>query len=60
MTGLITDSVWILIRTSKTPNSVDTLVDSQVTPEYVEEVLHMGLYNAQFNRKAFRYRYVKD
>jgi hypothetical protein len=60
MTGLITDSVWILIRTSKTPNSVDTLVDSQVTPEYVEEVLHMGLYKAQFNKKAYRYKYVKN
>ncbi|MGI5897572.1 MAG: hypothetical protein ACOX6Q_00180 [Candidatus Dojkabacteria bacterium] len=60
MTGLITDVVWILIRTSKTPDNVDTLVDSQVTPEYLEEVLHIGLYKAKFNEKAFRYRYVKD
>lgn len=60
MTGLVSDCLWILIRTSKTPNSVDTLLDTQVTPEYVEKTLHMGLYKAQFNKKAYRYTYVKD
>lgn len=60
MTGLVTDSLWILIRTSKTPNSVDTLLDNQVTQEYVEKTLHMGLYKAQFNKKAYRYSLVKD
>ena len=60
MTGLVTDKLWLLIRTSKTPSNVEKLVDSEVTPYYVENILKMGLYRADFSKKAYRYSLVKD
>lgn len=59
MTGLVTDKLWLLIRTDQTPSSVDDLTDTQVTPEYVENTLKIGLYKADFNKKAYRYTLVK-
>lgn len=56
LTGLITDKVWILIRSDKTPDNLDNLFDSNVTPEYLEDTLNIGVYRADFNKKAFRYR----
>jgi hypothetical protein len=54
MTGLVTDNLWLLIRTDKTPSDVSNLTDREVTPEYLENTLHIGLYKAVFNKKAFR------
>lgn len=59
MTGVVTDRLWILIRTDQTPSSVDYLTDQQVTPEYLEDTLHIGVYVAQFNKKVYRYKLVK-
>lgn len=59
MTGVVTDKLWLLIRTDKTPTSVNELTDLQVTPEYVENTLNMGLYCAEFNKKAYRYSLLK-
>lgn len=58
MTGLVTDKLWLLIRTDQTPSSVEDLTDSQVTPEYVENTLKIGVYKADFNKKAYRYSLV--
>ncbi len=60
MTGLVTNKFWLLVRTNKTPDSVEKLVDSEVTPFYVENILKMGLYIADFSKKAYRYSLVKD
>lgn len=60
MTGVVTDKLWLLIRTDKTASSVDELTDLQVTPEYVENTLNIGLYRADFNKKAYRYSLLKD
>ena len=60
MTGLVTDKLWLLIRTSKTPDNVNTLIDGQVTPTFVEENLHMGLYRADFSKKAYRFRLLNS
>jgi len=60
VTGLITDKVWLLIRTDKTPRDVNYLLDSQVTPNYLENDLHMGLYKADFGKKIYRYKYVRE
>lgn len=60
MTGLITDKLWILIRTDKTPIGVEHILDTQVTPQFLEETLHIGVYRAELNKKAFRYRLLSD
>lgn len=60
MTGVVTDKLWLLIRTNKTPESADYLTDSQVTPEYVEDTLHIGVYRADFYKKALRYKYTVE
>jgi hypothetical protein len=60
MTGVVTDKLWLLIRTDKTPANADSLTDSQVTPEYLENTLHIGVYRAGFNKKAYRYSLVKQ
>lgn len=36
MTGLVTDGLWILIRSDKTRKDIENLVDSQIT-EFLEE-----------------------
>lgn len=59
ITGLVSDSFWILVRTKSTPNDVSYLLDNQVTPEYLEDTLHIGVYKAEFNKKAYRYSLVK-
>lgn len=56
MTGLITDKLWILIRSNKTPDNLDNLLDSSITPQYLEDTLQIGVYTADFNKKAFRFR----
>lgn len=60
MTGLVTDRLWLLIRTDKTPLDVSDLKDSDITPEFVENVLHIGLYRADFHKKAFRTKFLED
>jgi hypothetical protein len=55
VTGLVTNKLWLLFRTSKSPSCVDSIVDAQMTPDYVVEKLHMGLYSASFNKRAYRY-----
>jgi len=56
MTGLITDKLWVLIRSEKTPTDVENLVDTEITPGFLEETLHIGVYRADFNKKAYRYK----
>ena len=60
MTGLITDKLWILIRSDKTPDNLENLLDSIVTPQYLEETLQIGVYRADFNKKAFRFRLLNS
>ncbi len=60
MTGLVTDKLWLLIRTDKTPSSAEDLTDSQVTPDFVENTLNIGLYKADFHKKAFRFSLLKE
>ncbi len=60
VTALITDNLWILMRTKSTPSDVSNLIDSQITPEYVQNTLHIGLYKAEFNKKAYRYDLIED
>ena len=60
MTGLITDKFWVLIRSDQTSRNVENLVDSQMSPQFVEENLHIGVYRADFNGKAYRYRLLSD
>ena len=60
MTGVITDGLWILIRSDKTRNDIENLVDSQITPEFLEDSLNIGVYRAEFNKKAYRYKFLSD
>lgn len=59
ITALVTDKLWILIRTKNTPDNVDTLLDTTVTPQYLEQSLHIGVYRADFNKKAYRYHLLQ-
>jgi hypothetical protein len=60
VTGVVTDKLWLLMRTDKTPSNVEGLTDSQVTPDYLENELFIGVYCAEFNKKAYRYELIKD
>ena len=50
ISGLITDKLWILIRTSKTPDNLDHLVDTDITVERLNE-LNIGVYVGEFYKK---------
>ncbi|NLZ24206.1 hypothetical protein GX888_00440 [Candidatus Dojkabacteria bacterium] len=59
ITGLVTDKLWILIRTDKSPSSVDDIPEVLLTPEYVEKKLHMRLYEGDFRMPVNRYQKKK-
>jgi hypothetical protein len=50
ITGLITDKLWILIRTNRTPNNVDYLSDRDITIEKLNN-LEIGIYSGEFYKK---------
>jgi hypothetical protein len=53
ITGLITDKLWILIRTNKTPNNLDHLTDKDITIENLNK-LEIGVYSGEFYKKLNR------
>lgn len=52
MTGLVTDHLWILAKTSNTPTSYKPDESVQLTPEYLTEQLNIKVYKAQFGGSA--------
>jgi hypothetical protein len=50
ITGLITDKLWILIRTNKTPNNLNHLTDRDITIENLNK-LEIGVYSGEFYKK---------
>ena len=49
ITGLITDKLWMLIRTNRTPKNLDNLQDKDITVEKLKE-LEIGIYSGEFNK----------
>jgi len=60
MTGVVTDGLWILIRSDKTRKDIENLVDNQITPQFLEDDLYIGVYRAEFNKKAYRYKLISN
>ena len=60
MTGVVTDGLWILIRSDKTRKDIENLVDKQITPQFLEDDLYIGVYRAEFNKKAYRYKLISN
>ena len=50
ITGLITDKLWVLIRTNRTPDNLDYLQDKDITIEKLKE-LEIGVYTGEFNKR---------
>lgn len=50
ITGLVTDKLWILIRTNKTPDNLDHLTDKDITIDKLNE-LEIGVYSGEFYKK---------
>ena len=53
LTGLVTDKLWLLIRTSDTPSSFDML-EKDITVESLKSKLGIAVYVADFNQKAIK------
>jgi hypothetical protein len=53
ITGLITDKLWLLIRTNQTPDNLDHLTDQEITIENLNK-LEIGVYSGQFYKKLVR------
>ncbi|MFA7683018.1 MAG: hypothetical protein WCX94_02625, partial [Candidatus Dojkabacteria bacterium] len=51
ITGLITDKLWILIRTNKTPKNINNLTDRDINLENFKR-LSIGVYCGEFNKKV--------
>jgi hypothetical protein len=49
ITGLVTDKLWILIRTNRTPNNLEYLQDKDITVEKLKK-LEIGVYSGEFNK----------
>jgi hypothetical protein len=50
ISGVITDKLWLLIRTNKTPNNLNHLNDNDITIEHLNK-LQFGLYCGEFYKK---------
>lgn len=53
ITGLVTDRLWLLVRTSDTPNTV-ALSDESISVESLKEEMMFGVYVADFKKKAVK------
>lgn len=58
ITGLVTDVVWLLIRTKKTPGTFRLDDSAIITPEYLITQLHIQVYKAEMGRGAVSYEKV--
>jgi len=54
VTGLVTDRLWLVVRTSETPQNIGNLVESDISVTYLKERLSMVVYMAEFNKKAIK------
>jgi hypothetical protein len=56
VTGLVTDKLWLLVRTSETPSNIkfENFTDADVTIENLKEKFKLGVYEAEFNKKAIK------
>lgn len=54
ITGLVTNKLWILIRTNETPNQYILPENTIISIQDLKEKMKVGVYLADFNRKAIR------
>ncbi len=53
LTGLVTDKLWLLIRTSETP-SVCNMLEKDITVETLKNEMKIGVYCADFYKNAIK------
>jgi hypothetical protein len=53
VTGLVTDRLWLLVRTSETPSSLN-IEQSDITVEKLKERASFVIYMAEFNKNAIK------
>jgi hypothetical protein len=53
ISGLVTDRLWLLVRTSESPSS-PVLEDEQISVETLKDQMKFTIYEAEFNNKAIR------
>lgn len=53
ISGLITDRLWLIVRSSDTPNTVN-FTDSDISIDFLKEKMKLGVYMAEFKKKAIR------
>jgi len=56
ISGLVTDRLWILIRSSETPNYVDYIEDKDMNVEFLVDKLHFAVYEGYFWESLHRRR----
>ena len=54
VTGLVTDKLWLLVRTSDTPSTTGNITDSHITQQYLQNNLSLVVYQAEFNKDAIK------
>ena len=53
ISGLITDRLWLVVRSSDTPSTVD-FTDSDISLDFLKEKMKLGVYMAEFKKKAVK------
>jgi hypothetical protein len=54
MTGLVTDRLYLLLRTAETPSAIPLHNDMEVTEENLKTQMKLGVYVAEFNKMAIK------
>jgi hypothetical protein len=55
ITGMISDKLWILIRTNQTPTVLNNFKESEISEKSLEERLNIAVYSGEFKQKLKRY-----
>ncbi|MFA7678490.1 MAG: hypothetical protein WCY00_03225 [Candidatus Dojkabacteria bacterium] len=54
ITGLVTDRLWLLVRTADTPDTLGDLLESDITVENLKEKYSIAIYMAEFKKNALK------
>lgn len=54
MTGLITDKLWILMKTNRSPNAMPEISEATFSPRVLTDVFKFRVYRGEFGRKVIK------
>lgn len=55
ITGLITDRLWLLVKTVKSPKVLNNYTEAEITKDSLTDRIKLGVYEGSIGKKLYRY-----